>query len=223
MTPQHSIDDGAARSPSKGPAARPHATKRLALPGRSMTIGALCALLGLANSLLVAPTQASASPFSAGPFAPGSVVVSQGGEIFGGISSGTGVEANGEVVVYPPSANGDVAPEASFTNGMYGPTTLAFDPWGDLWVANENTSDLVELTRTELAMRQPCAGRDHLRGAGALANPFGLAFDRSGNLWVVGNWCRVYEYTRWQLARSGSPTPHTTISDFPALPFLRRL
>jgi hypothetical protein len=30
---------------------------------------------------------------------------------------------------------------------------------------------------------------------------------------------RVYEYTKSQLARSGSPAPHTTISDFPGAPF----
>ena len=44
----------------------------------------------------------------------------------------------------------------------------------------------------------------------ALDNPYGMAFDRSGNLWVVGNSAgKVYEYTRSQLARSGSPTPRT--------------
>ena len=52
--------------------------------------------------------------------------------------------------MYPPNANGDVAPQASFTNGMYGPTTMAFDPSGDLWIANENTSDLFEITRAQL-------------------------------------------------------------------------
>ena len=46
-----------------------------------------------------------------------------------------------------------------------------------------------------------------------------MAFDRWGNLWVVGNSAGiVYEYTRPQLARSGSPTPRTTISDFPGTP-----
>ena len=48
-----------------------------------MRAGALCALVGLASSMLVAPTEASAAPFGVGPFAPGSVVVSQGGTIFG--------------------------------------------------------------------------------------------------------------------------------------------
>ena len=56
-------------------------------------------------------------------------------------------------------------------------------------------------------------------GSGALANPFGMAFDRSGDLWVVSNaWNKVYEYTKSRLARSGGPTPQTTISDFPSTP-----
>ena len=71
MIPQHSIRQGAAPSPSKGPSARLHTTKRSALgrshrgPARSVR------LFGLASSMLVAPTEASAAPFGPGPFAPG--------------------------------------------------------------------------------------------------------------------------------------------------------
>ena len=145
-----------------------------------MRTGALCALVGLASSMLVAPTEASATPFGLGPFAPGSVVVSQGGTIFGGTNAGTGVELNGDVDVYPPNANGDVAPEASFTNGSYGPTTMVFDPSGDLWVANENTSDLFELTKAQLATPNPVPAVTIFAESGALANPFGMAFDQLG-------------------------------------------
>jgi secreted PhoX family phosphatase len=103
---------------------------------------------------------------------------------------------------------------------MYGPTTLAFDPAGDLWVANENTSTLVELTRAQLATPNPVPSVTISAAVGALANPFGMAFDRGGNLWVVGNAVGVvYEYTKAQLATSGSPTPQTTISNFPGTPF----
>jgi hypothetical protein len=177
--------------------------------------------VGLAGSMLGAPTETSAAPFDVHPFAPGRVVVSQGGTIFGtgGSGIGTTVEANGDVDVYPPNANGDVAPEASFTQSMYGPTTMAFDPAGDLWVANENTSTLVELTRAQLATPNPVPRVTISAASGALANPFGMAFDHWGNLWVVGNNVgRVYEYTKWQLARSGSPTPRTTLADFPGNP-----
>ncbi len=167
--------------------------------------------------MLVAPTEASAT--GVGPFAPGSVVVSQGGTIFGGTNAGTGVELNGEVDVYPPDSNGDVAPEASLTQGSYGPTTMVFDSSGDMWVANENTSDLFEFTKAQLAQPNPVPAVTIFAESGALANPFGMAFDDSGNLWVVGNnSSRVYEYTKSQLAMSGGPAPHTTISDFPSTP-----
>ncbi|HXW80122.1 MAG TPA: hypothetical protein VEJ84_11530, partial [Acidimicrobiales bacterium] len=152
-----------------------------------------------------------------GLFAPGSVVVSQGGTIFGGTNTGTGVELNGDVDVYAPNSNGDVAPEASFTNGSYGPTTMIFDRSGDLWVGNENTGDLFELTRSQLATPNPVPAVTIFAEAGAFANPFGMAFDSSGNLWVVSNaWSKIYEYTKIQLATSGGPTPRTTISYFPS-------
>jgi sugar lactone lactonase YvrE len=170
--------------------------------------------------LLVAPATTAAAPDTAGTFAPGTVVVSQGGTIFGGISGGTGVKAHGDVDLYAPNADGDVTPEARFTNSMDGPTTLAFDPGGDLWVANENTSTLIELSQAQLATHNPVPRVTISAADGALANPFGMAFDRAGDLWVVGNGAgRVYEYTREQLATTGSPTPHITISDLPGTPF----
>jgi hypothetical protein len=133
-----------------------------------MRTGALCALVALASSVLVATTGAWAASYRGQPFAPGSVVVAQGGTIFGdGVGvSGSGVEADGDVDVYPPNSNGDVAPEASFTRDMYGPVSMAFDPSGDLWVANINSSTFVEFTRAQLGHTQPCAARDHLVGLG---------------------------------------------------------
>jgi streptogramin lyase len=218
MTTQDSIRDSAPRSSSKTPSARLHPTKRSVLR-RSMRIGGLCALVALASSMLVAPTAASAAHFGGRPLARGSVVVTQGGTIFGGTNAGSGVELNGDVDVYPPNSNGNAAPQERFTHGSYGPTTMVFDPAGDLWVANENTSDIFELTKAQLAMPNPVPAVTIFAESGALANPFGMAFDHSGNLWVVGNNAgRVYEYTKSQLARSGGPTPQTTISDFPSTP-----
>jgi sugar lactone lactonase YvrE len=172
-------------------------------------------------------TATSAAPLSLPPYVAGTVVISQGGTIFGTGGTGIGqtVAENGEVDLYAPNANGDVAPEARFTKSMYGPTTMAFDPVGDLWVANENISALanepilVEFTRAQLATPNPEPSVTISAAAGALANPFGMAFDRGGNLWVVGNAVGVvYEYTKAQLATSGSPTPQTTLSNFPGTP-----
>jgi hypothetical protein len=217
MTTQDSIRDGAPRSSSRTPS-RLHPTKRPVLR-RSSRIGALCGLLALASSMLVAPTAASAAHFRVRPFAPGSVVVAQGGTIAATGVGGTGVKANGAVNVYSPNSNGDVAPEARFTKGMHGPFVAVFDPSGDLWAANVNTSTLVEITRAQLATPDPVPAVTISSTSGALENPYGIAFDRWGNLWVIGNNAgRIYEYAKRQLARSGSPTPATTISDFPGTP-----
>ena len=165
--------------------------------------------------MLVAPTVASAAPAGIGPFAPGSVVVSQGGTIAGTGKSGKGttVEANGEVTVYPPGANGDVAPQASFTNDMYGPFTVVFDPSGDLWADNVNTSTLVEITRAQLATPNPVPAVII-----SSANFYDMAFDAQGDLWAASNKSGgVYEYLKSQLASSGSPTPHASFSAFPGL------
>jgi hypothetical protein len=78
MTPRYPIPDSGARSSSRAPGIHFHEVKRPAR-GQSARTGALCALLALASSVLVAPTGASAAPPNVGPFAPGSVVVSQGG------------------------------------------------------------------------------------------------------------------------------------------------
>jgi len=218
MTAHYPTHDGATRSPSRAPVARLRTTGRPVLRS-SARVGTLCALVGLAGSMLIRPAEASAGSVGSGPFAPGSLIVSQGGTIFGGTNTGTGIELNGEVDVYPPDSNGDVAPKASYTQGSYGPTTMVFDSSGDLWVANENTSDLFEFTKAQLAQPDPVPAVTIFAESGALANPCGRAFDESGNLWVVGNnSSRVYEYTTSQLAMSGGPTPHTTISDFPSTP-----
>ena len=218
MTPHHPAHDGVTLSPSRAQAARLHTTSRPVLL-RSARIGMLCALVGLAGTMLITSAEASAASVGTGLFAPGSVIVSQGGTIFGGTNTGTGVELNGDLDVYPPDSSGDMAPEASFTQGSYGPTTMVFDSSGDLWVGNENTSDLFEFTKAQLAQPDPVPAVTIFAESGALANPFGMVFDSSGDLWVVGNnSSRVYEYAKSQLAMSGGPTPRTTISDFPSTP-----
>jgi streptogramin lyase len=146
-----------------------------------------------------------------------SVVVSQGGTIYGDTGSpggiGSNAQANGEVDVYAPGTGGDVVPEVRFTRGVFGPVTMAFDPSGDLWVANNNSSTLVELTKAQLATANPRPNVTISAPSLALETPYGMAFDRSGDLWVVSYADdSVYEYTKTELTRSGSPKPRTTIS-----------
>lgn len=215
MAPQYPTHQGAPRGLRRSPSARPHATKRRAL-GSGPRTEVLCALLGLASSMLIAPTAASAAPIGV---PPGSVVVAQGGTLAGNGTAGSGFAAYGGVNVYSPYANRDVAPETSFTNGMYGPFEAVFDPSGDLWAANVDTNTLVEITKAQLGTPNPVPAVTISSTSGALDDPYGIAFDSSGNLWALSNANgRIYEYAKWQLARSGSPTPIRTISDFPGTP-----
>jgi streptogramin lyase len=215
MNNEYATHDSASPGPSRARSANLHASRWPALKG-NVTTGLLCALASLTTPILVAPTEASATGVS--PFAPGSVVVSQGGTMWTN-SAGTGVELNGEVDVYPPRANGEVAPEATFTNGSYGPVTMVFDQAGDLWVANEFTSDFFEFTRAQLATADPVPHVTIFAYGGALGSPFGMAFDQAGNLWVASAALgKIYEYTKSELASSGAPTPNITISDLPSTP-----
>ena len=184
-----------------------------------MKTAALCARFSLASSTLVAPTEASATAFWRTPLRTWERRRLPGRHDLRGHQYRDGRRAQWEVDVYRANSNADVAPEVGFTNGMYGPTTMVFDSGGDLWVANENTSDLFELTKAQLGTPNPAPAVTIFAGSGALANPFGMAFDSSGDLWVVSNaWNKVYEYTESELAASGGPTPVTTISDFPSTP-----
>jgi streptogramin lyase len=194
-------------------------------PARSRA-ATVFALFGLVSSVLVPLTEASAAPSGGGLFAPGTVVIAEGGTIAGGeqytgpaSGKGANIERNGEVNFYPPNSNGDVAPEASFTKDMYGPTDMAFDPSGDLWVANINVPTLVELTRAQLAMPDPVPAVVISSASHSLDFVSDLAFDSSGNLWVVADYTgRIYEYAKAELAASGKPKPVTTVSDLPSAP-----
>ncbi len=186
----------------------------------------VCALFALATSVLVPATEASAAPTGRDFYAPGTVVIAQGGTIAGGVqythpASGKGAdeERNGEVDLYRPGSNGDVAPEASFTKDIYGPTDMAFDPSGDLWVANIDVPSIVELTRAQLGIRDPVPAVVISSASHSLDYVSDLAFDSSGNLWVVADYTgRIYEYTNGELVASGKPRPVTTISDLPSAP-----
>ncbi len=184
---------------------------------------AVAATVALVALLLVIPRspgqkviiRPAGRPALQAPFPAGSVVVAQGGTNYsGGTVAGTTVNANGYLDVYSPTAVGDAAPLASFTKDMSGPVTLAFDPWGNLWVANANNDTLVEFTKAELARANPVPSVTISEARpGELASPYGMVFDRTGDLWVVSNGdSLVYEFTKRQLAKSGSPVPHTTIS-----------
>jgi hypothetical protein len=178
----------------------------------------LCGFVGCAA--LVAGVMASTGPSapagaaaltsmerSADVLAPGTIFVANGPAGFeGGLGTG-----NGSITAYPPTATGNVRPIVVITKGILGPTGLTFDSSGDLWVANNSDSNnVVEYRKAELTSVSPAPSVTISEsGSGAM----GLAFDSSGDLWVTKNNSTAIEFTKAQLAKSGSPVPNVTITN----------
>ncbi|MGP8207758.1 MAG: NHL repeat-containing protein [Acidimicrobiales bacterium] len=114
-------------------------------------------------------------------------------------------------------ATGSPAPTAVISSDTSGsldePEGLAFDSSGDLWVANYNSSTLVEYTPDELATGAPTpAITISPDRSGSLDAPDDLAFDPSGDLWVANyNSNTVVEYSPGGFT-SGPEVPDATIS-----------
>jgi sugar lactone lactonase YvrE len=94
--------------------------------------------------------------------------------------------------------------DTSPTGGLFGPTGIAFDPSGNLWVVDSGNNRVLEFKTpfsngesASLVIGQPTfGGYIGTTTSGGLNAPSYLAFDPSGNLWVTdqGN-NRVLEFT----------------------------
>jgi sugar lactone lactonase YvrE len=102
----------------------------------------------------------------------------------------------------------------SATNGsLDGPFGLVFDTEGNLWVTNRNANTVVGFGASQLtASGSPTPTVTLSASGGSLAGPSGVAFDASGNLWVVNDVDRsVVEFGASQLTATGAPIPVATI------------
>ena len=94
---------------------------------------------------------------------------------------------------------------------LSGPEGLAFDGNGNLWVANNTSSTVVEFVMQQLGNPTPEVTLSAT--AGSLNGPAGLVFDRDGTLWVAnGGGNTVVQFGSSQLLASGAPTPHVILS-----------
>jgi sugar lactone lactonase YvrE len=97
----------------------------------------------------------------------------------------------------------------SVNNSLSGPSGLAIDSAGTLWVANGQNATVVGFAFEQL--RDSGFTVPHVTitssGPGSLFIPVGLAFDGSGALWVINIDGEIEKFTRNQLAASGAPVP----------------
>jgi DNA-binding beta-propeller fold protein YncE len=98
-----------------------------------------------------------------------------------------------------------------------GPSTIAFDSGGNLWVTNFNGNSIFEYTPSQihtLKKHVPTPAVTISEDTGSnLSGPEGIVFDSSGNMWVGAEDGQVIvEYTPAQFAASGIPTPHIILN-----------
>ncbi|MGA3355098.1 MAG: hypothetical protein ABSD85_18250 [Acidimicrobiales bacterium] len=167
---------------------------------------ALAAGALVSSALSAAPAAAARTSVerTAAASAPGTIYVANAGAYTGnGATGGTG---NGSITAYRPGASGNARPVLVITAGVDGPNSIAFDRYGDLWVANNTSNTVTEYSKAELAKASPVPTVTI-----SLAGPDGNAFSPSGELWVGSN-NEVVEFTEAQLAKSGSPHPAVTLA-----------
>lgn len=116
------------------------------------------------------------------------------------------------------AASGTPAPTTTITatgSSLDRPEGIAFDPSGNLWVANEggSTNTLVRFTPTQQSTGGSLVPSVTI-SSGALDSPVGLAFDNSGTLWVVQyGGTNIIAFAGSDLATTGTVTPTVTITD----------
>lgn len=103
-----------------------------------------------------------------------------------------------------------VNPNCSQSRAFSGPTSLAFDASGNLWVIDRDYGELDEFTAASLV----ATGTKNMNPAlqiSTTANAY-VAFDASGNLWLSNSSTQIIEYSSAQLGTGGSLTPAVTIT-----------
>lgn len=99
---------------------------------------------------------------------------------------------------------------------LVNPAGLAFDTYGNLWVANIGGQTLSSFSPNRLSRTGSPAPNVVITSEGAsLSVPVGLAFDAGGDLWVVGGAGALTRFSRASLGASGAavPTLHVQIAE----------
>jgi secreted PhoX family phosphatase len=120
-----------------------------------------------------------------------------------------------------------LVPAVSITStpAFNGPLGIAFDYHGDLYIANNASTTIYgfsaaslpavssQSTATVTAALVPTETLSD-NGSGSIQGPWALAFDGYGNLWSSNANApnTVVEFTRSQIAATGSPTPNITLA-----------
>jgi sugar lactone lactonase YvrE len=167
------------------------------------------------------PTQAVKLSDSSGSLVePSALAFDPGGNLWVVNSASSGQPSVVEFGTSQLAAGGTPTSAVTLTDdgagSLAGALALAFDPSGNLWVANGNADrdTVVEFAASQLTTSGNPTPAVTLKPSTGTANHLaGLAFDATGNLWVANSTAgTILEFTASQLLASGTPTPNTVIS-----------
>lgn len=105
------------------------------------------------------------------------------------------------------------------TQSFNQPQGIAFDKSGNLWVINYLNNKLVRFTPSQLAatgspIPSVVIGSTILDGLSTISKGYDLAFDASGNLWLVNFAAKtIVKWNAADLSVSGAPTPSVQIKN----------
>ncbi len=101
----------------------------------------------------------------------------------------------------------------SSNGSLNGPSGVAFDGSGDLWVANSVGNSLVAFNPPQLVASGPAAPFEILIPPAATGSPTAIAFDNTGDLWTNSTTgSAILGYTGVQLAVGDTVPPATVVS-----------
>lgn len=125
-----------------------------------------------------------------------------------------------------------VTPVATLTSTDFNGTLgIAFDSSGNLWIDNNGSTTIVQISSATLATASGLTAVTPAvilessvlpGGLPTINNPWGIVFDADGNLWFTNEQLSVsacsgsvVEFTKASIAASGTPTPNVVLTQTP--------
>jgi DNA-binding beta-propeller fold protein YncE len=126
------------------------------------------------------------------------------------------------LVSYSPAQlaiGGALTPDTTITSTSFGDLRgIAFDGSANLWIVENQKERILSYKAATLAAALGHSGQvdpDISISSTSVVDPRALAFDGSGNLWVVDATGELLEFEAADLAVSGTRTPHVIITATP--------
>ncbi|MGA9725823.1 MAG: NHL repeat-containing protein [Candidatus Binatus sp.] len=149
-----------------------------------------------------------------GLYAPVGIALDSGGNLYV-LNGQSGVTQFGSVIVYAAGSSGDAIPNTKITSnytGINGPSSIALDSVGNIYVANElgGTGGSIDIyPGGSYATGPPIAtiAGDNTE----LSDPFRIALDSSGNIFVLDGG-GDYAITEYPAGSAGDAVPNATLN-----------